>query len=82
MKVARCVGNLAELGRVPYALAVAGSLSRDKLRLGAYFEDLVRFYVEHMVGHRDVLSGVVISEAKRTIGELDLLFRDGGMCHH
>lgn len=66
----------------PLHQAVAGSLERDRLRLGAYFEDLIQFYVMQIAGHRDALSGVVIYDKKRTVGELDLLFRDGASCHH
>ena len=76
--------SFAELDAHPELLhrAVAGTLERDRLRLGAYFEDLVQFFVEHMAGHQDVVTGVVVSENKRTVGELDMLFRDGESCHH
>ena len=66
----------------PLHLAVAGSLAGDRLRLGAYFEDLIHFFVTQVEGHRDTVSGVVIRDKKRTVGELDLLFRDGVSCHH
>ncbi len=74
----------AALDADPQALhqSVAGSLKGDRLRLGAYFEDLIRFFVMQIAGHRDVQSGVVIYDKKRTVGELDLLFRDGESCHH
>lgn len=62
--------------------AVAGSLRAERLRLGAYFEDLIQFFVRDVAGHRDPVSGVVIREEKRTVGELDLLFRDGAVCRH
>ncbi len=62
--------------------AVAGSLGAERPRLGAYFEDLIEFFVRDVAGHRDLVSGVVIREEKRTVGELDLLFRDGPVCRH
>lgn len=66
----------------PLHLAVSGSLGGERLRLGAYFEDLIKFFVIEMAGHREVVNGVVIYEKKRTVGELDLLFRDGAVCRH
>ncbi len=76
--------TFAALDNDPESLhrAVAGHLERERIRLGAYFEDLIRYFVTDIRGHRDVTGGVVISEGKRTIGELDLLFRDGVSCHH
>ncbi|QDV05071.1 hypothetical protein Poly30_05660 [Planctomycetes bacterium Poly30] len=66
----------------PLRRAVAGSWGRERIRLGAYFEDLLRFFVVHIAGHGEAVSGVVIREGTRTVGELDLLFRDGATCHH
>ncbi len=66
----------------PLHRAVASSWERERLRLGAYFEDLIRFHVTHLAGYRELESGVVIYDKKRTVGELDLLFRDGAQCDH
>lgn len=68
----------------PLQRAVAGSWERERerIRLGAYFEDLVRFFVVHVAVHREAVSGVVIREGRRTVGERDLLFRDGATCHY
>lgn len=62
--------------------AVGATLAAERLRLGTYFEELIRFFVTDVLGHRDARSGVVISENKRTIGELDLLFRDRDASYH
>ena len=77
-------GSFAALDADPAPLhrAVAESLNQERLRLGAYFEDLIRFFVTHIAGHHDATTGVVISQNKRTVGELDLLFREGPACHH
>ena len=60
---------------------VAGSVARQPFRLGAYFEDLVGFYVAVVLGHR-VERGLPIRVAGRTLGELDLLFEAAGTRHH
>jgi len=52
-------------------------------RVGHYFERLVLFWLQHVRGVEVVGAGVQIKDGKRTVGELDFLFRDEGrVLHH
>lgn len=45
-------------------------------RVGRYFETLVHYWLRHVRGVEMVGAGVQIREGKRTLGEIDFLFRD------
>lgn len=45
-------------------------------RVGRYFERLVLYWLQHLRGVEIVAQSLQIRDGKRTIGEIDLLFRD------
>lgn len=47
-----------------------------RLRLGLYFEDLVEIQLRHTAGVTDLRRGIPVRENRRTLGELDFLFRN------
>lgn len=80
---ASVVAALRAVDRDPGTLhaAVAPNLGAERFRLGTYFENLVAFFVAEILGF-PVESGRVVRENKRTLGELDLLFRSPTGGHH
>lgn len=56
---------------------------RSSHRVGYYFEALLLFWLQEVCGLEIVGAGMQIREAKRTVGELDLVFRDeqGALTH-
>lgn len=52
-------------------------------RVGRYFEQLVRFYLETVRCFEIVAHGLQIHECGQTVGEIDFLYRDGDglLCH-
>lgn len=59
-------GQLAQLAR----------LGSDQHRVGHYFEDVVAFWLREIRGVEVVAVGEQVRDGKRTIGELDCVFRD------
>jgi uncharacterized protein len=51
-------------------------------RVGAYVERLVRCWLELTPGVTAIGQGILLSEGKRTMGELDFLFTRQGRRHH
>jgi len=51
-------------------------------RVGAYVERLVRYWLELTPGVTAIGQGILLSEGKRTMGELDFLFTHQGRRHH
>lgn len=52
-------------------------------RVGHYFERLILFWLSHVCGFQIIAHRHQIQDNKRTIGELDFLFRDAsGQLHH
>ena len=51
-------------------------------RVGAYVERLVRCWLELTPGVSAIGQGILLSEGKRTMGELDFLFTHQGRRHH
>jgi uncharacterized protein len=51
-------------------------------RVGAYVERLVRCWLELTPGVTAIGQGILLSEGKRTMGELDFLFTHQGSRHH
>lgn len=57
--------------------------ARPTRRLGHYFESLIAFWFTHRPDAQIIASNLQVQEAGRTLGEYDLLFRDGtaAICH-
>jgi hypothetical protein len=57
--------------------------TRQEHRVGRYFENLLHFWFAHIRQVEIVGAGVQIRDGKRTIGELDFLYRDeaGALIH-
>jgi hypothetical protein len=71
------VGHLDEVNPSDVDLARAlEARQAERLRLGIYFEDLVELSLRCRPGVSDVRRGIAIRENKRTLGELDFLFRN------
>lgn len=52
-------------------------------KVGRYFEDLVGFWLQHLRQVEMVGQGIQVRDEKRTIGEIDFLFRDeNGLLTH
>jgi hypothetical protein len=67
--------RLLELDRDPGSLRNAVQQRTDK-RLGAYFEALWRFWLETNGRYRLIHANLPLRDARRTLGELDLLVED------
>lgn len=66
-----------ELGELtPAQLERLGETCGHQHRVGRYFEELVAFWLQEIRGVEVVAFGEQVRDGKRTIGELDCLFRD------
>lgn len=66
-----------ELGELtPEQRGVLGATCGHRHRVGRYFEELVEFWLAEVRGVDVVAFGEQVREGKRTIGELDCVFRD------
>ncbi|MEX2579153.1 MAG: DUF1853 family protein [Verrucomicrobiales bacterium] len=70
---------LAGLSREPVERFFAANARR---RVGYYFESLVRVWLKSLPEISDLEHGVRIMDDRRTLGELDFLFRRAGRLHH
>ena len=51
-------------------------------RVGRYFEALIHFWLEHLTEFKDIASNLQIKDGKRTLGEIDFLFRGNKQIIH
>lgn len=72
---------LRQLDRDSYPLLHCLSQGRTR-RLGLYYERLWQFAVQHAPGIELVAANLPIRHQGQTLGELDLLLRDGDGIHH
>jgi hypothetical protein len=72
---------LRQLDRDSYALLHCLSLGRTR-RLGLYYERLWQFAVQQAPGVKLIAANLPIRHQGHTLGELDLLLRDGEGVHH
>lgn len=57
--------------------------ARPVRRVGRYFENLLAFWLEYVRGVEMIGQGIQIRDGKKTVGELDFLFRDeDGLLNH
>ncbi|MDO6564620.1 DUF1853 family protein [Amphritea sp. 1_MG-2023] len=74
--------RLAELDKHPQPLLNA-LRQQAQFRLGYYFEDLVRIYINTFIQPNDIKCNVQVNRDKTTVGEYDFLmaFKDGFNTH-
>src|SRR3546814_5812329 len=72
---------LRQLDRDSYPLLHCLSQGRTR-RLGLYYERLWQFAVQHAPGIELIAANLPIRHQGQTLGELDLLLRDGDGIHH
>ncbi|MFL6534769.1 MAG: DUF1853 family protein, partial [Pseudomonas sp.] len=72
---------LRQLDRDSYPLLQCLSQGRTR-RLGLYYERLWQFAVQHAPGIEWIAANLPIRREGHTLGELDLLLRDGEGVHH
>jgi hypothetical protein len=71
------IGQLEDVSPSDSDLARAVHATQSpRFRLGAYFEGLVEAYLRHSSGVSNLRTNIVVSDQKRTLGELDFLFDD------
>ena len=68
---------LRQLDQDPQTL-LAWLAQRKSHRLGYYFEDLVEYWLRHLVADGFVASHVPVRRGKQTLGEFDFLFAQAG----
>ena len=74
---AEAIGTVAiDEGSIDSAALEAFIAERPGHRVGRYFETLVHFWLKHVRKVEMVGAGVQIRDGKRTLGEIDFLFRD------
>jgi uncharacterized protein len=64
------------------ALSLVFPSTRPLHRVGHYVERLVGHWLAITPGLSEIEQGIVIRDGKRTVGELDFLFRHEGRLHH
>ena len=71
-----CMPWLSTLDNTPHTLH-AHIAARPSRRLGHYFETLISFWFSHRADAQIIASNLQVRETGRTLGEYDLLWRDG-----
>jgi len=72
-----------DAGTVNVANLEAFISKRPNRKVGRYFETLILYWLTHIVKVELIANGLQIMEGKRTVGELDFLFRDtDGVLNH
>lgn len=66
----------ASMPEIDADLLASFLVDRKSHRVGYYFEALLLFWLQHVRGVEIEGAGIQIRDGKRTVGELDLLFRD------
>lgn len=74
---ARGAAALVSLQQEPTPLLNFVAEHRKSGRLGNYFEMLVFYWLQEILGHRRVIAGVPIRRQGETLGELDFVFESG-----
>jgi len=74
--------NLSALQRLDAApIHLLNLLEKNQSpRLGRYFEVLVGYWLREISGHEVIAQNLTVSDASRSLGEFDLLFRDQTTC--
>ena len=75
-KLKKALPRLLALDREPRVLEEFVAVHRENNRLGNYFESLLAFSLENLLEARDLRFRIPIRDARRTLGELDFVFRD------